>query len=98
MAKTVRIHPDALEEAEAATDWYGARSLRAAERFLDELTRGIDRITENPEQFPKFLYGTRRLVFAKFPYVIVFRETDLAVEIVAIAHGKRRPGYWRDRI
>jgi plasmid stabilization system protein ParE len=96
--RTARIHPDALQEAEAATDWYAERSPRAAERFLDELTRAIDRIAGNPEQFPKFVFGTRRMVLTKFPYVIVFRETDSVVVIVAVAHSRRRPGYWRDRL
>ena len=97
MPRTVRFHPDAVEEAEAATDWYVERSPRAAERFLDELLRGIDRIAENPEQFPKFVFGTRRMVLTNFPYLIVFRATDTTIEIVAVAHGRRRPGYWRNR-
>ncbi len=37
MPSQVRFHPSALEDAEAATAWYAARSMRAAKRFLDEL-------------------------------------------------------------
>lgn len=95
--RAVRIHPAALEEAGAATDWYAQRSHRAAERFLNELGRAIELVSEHPEQFPAFALGTRRMVLREFPYVIVFRETATTVEIVAIAHGRRRPGYWRDR-
>jgi plasmid stabilization system protein ParE len=95
--RTVRIHPAALEEASVATNWYAERSLRAAERFLDELDQAIERIAENPQQFPEYIYGTRRVVLYRFPYVIIFRESDAVVEIVAVAHGRRRPGYWRDR-
>jgi plasmid stabilization system protein ParE len=94
----VQIHPEALEEAGAAADWYAARSTRAAERFLNELGQAIERISENPERFPAFAFGTRRMVLRKFPYVIVFRETEMTIEIVAVAHGWRRPGYWRDRV
>jgi len=96
-ARTVHIHPAALEEAEAATDWYRERSRRAAERFLNELGRAIEQISGHPEQYPELAFGTRRMVLGRFPYVIVFRETLTAVEIVAIAHGRRRPGYWRNR-
>jgi plasmid stabilization system protein ParE len=96
--KTVRIHPAALEEAEAATEWYVERSRRAAERFLDELDQALERIAENPQQFAEYVYGTRCMVLRRFPYVVVFRAADAAVEIVAIAHGRRRPGYWRDRL
>jgi hypothetical protein len=36
-------------------------------------------------------------VLRRFPYLIVFREGMEGIEIVAVAHGRRRPGYWRDR-
>jgi plasmid stabilization system protein ParE len=42
--ESLRIHPAALEEVEAAADWYAQRSRRTAERFLDELDLAIDQI------------------------------------------------------
>ncbi len=94
----MRIHPAALEEAEAAVDWYAQRSPRAAERFLDELDRAIDQIAENPRQYSLHDFATRRMVLLRFPFVIVFREAAANVEIIAIAHGRRKPGYWRERL
>jgi plasmid stabilization system protein ParE len=94
----VRIHPDALEEAEAATEWYRRRSPRAATMFLDELDRAIERIGDHPGQFPEYAFGARRAVRQRFPYLIVFRGTSTGVEIIAVAHGRRRPGYWRGRV
>lgn len=95
---SVRIHPAALEEAEAATEWYRRRSPQVAGMFLDELDRTIDRIGVHPGQFPEYAFGTRRLVLQRFPYLVVFRETPTGVEVIAVAHGRRRPGYWRDRV
>lgn len=97
-SRSIQIHPAALEEAEAATDWYAERSPRAAVGFLKELEGSIRQISERPEQFPEFEFGTRRIMLRKFPFLLVFRETESTVEIIAIAHGRRRPGYWRDRI
>jgi hypothetical protein len=34
----------------------------------------------------------------KFPYLVVFREYPDHLFIVAVAHGHRRPGYWRKRL
>ena len=96
--KFVLIHPSALEEAEAATDWCALRSRQVAEAFLDELRRAMQQISEHPEKFPVLESGTRRIVLRKFPYLVIFRETATAVQIVAVAHGRRRPNYWRDRI
>jgi plasmid stabilization system protein ParE len=76
----------------------GRRSLRVAEMFLDEFDHAIDRIGDDPTQFSEYTFGTRRMVLQRFPYVIVFRETAAGVEIIAVAHGRRRPGYWRDRV
>ncbi len=95
---SVRIHPAALEEAEAATKWYRLRSMRAAEMFLDTLERAIERIGDHPRQFPEYAFGTRRMVLQRFPYLLVFRETAAGVEVIAVAHGRRRPGYWRERV
>ena len=72
--------------------------MRAAEMFLDELDRAIERIGNHPGQFPEYAYGTRRMVLQRFPYLLVFRETAPGMEVIAVAHGRRRPGDWRDRV
>jgi plasmid stabilization system protein ParE len=87
-----------LRRRRGPTDWYAERSRRAAEAFLNELDRAARQIAEHPEQFPAFEFGTRRIVLHKFPYVLVYRESDTGVEIIAVAHGRRRPGYWRNRV
>jgi plasmid stabilization system protein ParE len=95
---SVRTHPAALKEAEAATEWYRRRIMRAAEMFLDELDRAIERIGCHPGQFQEYAFGTRRIVLRRFPYLLVFRGTAAGVEVIAMAHGRRRSGYWRDRV
>lgn len=40
---------------------------------------------------------TRRLLVGRFPYQVVYRLRDTEIVIVAFAHLKRRPGYWRKR-
>jgi len=96
--RALSIHPAAIEETGAAVEWYRVRSERAAEGFLMELDRLIARISQHPEQFPEFELGTHRGIFRRFPYFVVFRETPAAIEILAVMHGRRRPGYWRTRI
>jgi plasmid stabilization system protein ParE len=97
MQRSVRFHPAALQDAEEAAAWYAERSVRAAARFLDELDRLIDLVSIAPNRFQAFDAGLRRAVFRRFPFYIVFRADDLNVVIVAVAHGKRRPRFWRDR-
>jgi plasmid stabilization system protein ParE len=93
----VSFHPEAMEEAGAAVRWYLERSTTAAGRLVRELAQAIETITEAPERWPVFESGTRRLPLRRFPFLVVYRVSAGAVEIVAVAHGRRRPGYWRSR-
>ena len=96
--KSLGIHPEALEETHAAVAWYAQRTARAMDALLNELDYAAQQISEKPERFPAFEYGTRRILFRRFPYSLIFRETAAGVEIVAVAHGFREPGYWRARV
>jgi toxin ParE1/3/4 len=93
----VSLHPRARDEIEEAQSWYEERSLLAAAGFLQELSRAIRHIGEAPNRYPISLHGTRRLVLDRFPFNIFYRASADSVVIVALAHQKRRPGYWADR-
>lgn len=66
--------------------------------FLHELDGAMDQSAQNPEQYPRHDFGTRRIVLRRFLFVIVFRKAVAGVGIIAIPHGRRRPGYWRERL
>ena len=95
--RTPRFHYEAFEEAEAAQRWYSERSLVAARAFTAELGHAIEIVSESPERWPRSSANTRRYVFPRFPFSLVYRMKDNVIEIVAVAHHKRRPGYWRHR-
>ena len=97
MLHLVEIHPDAIQEAAAAVEWYAARSQRTAEAFTVELDRAVEVISQSPERWPAYLHGTRRYLLRRFPFAVVYRVGPSTVQVVAISHGKRRPGYWRER-
>jgi plasmid stabilization system protein ParE len=87
----------ARSEIDEALSWYLDRSVRAAEGFLREIDRGLALIAQSPELWPTFESGTRRYVLRRYPYSIIFRETPKGLEVVAVAHHKRRPTYWVGR-
>jgi plasmid stabilization system protein ParE len=97
-ATDVEIHPDALIEADAGVAWYLERSLGAAERFFAEVERAFEAILEAPERWPLHLHGTRRYLLYKFPYCVIYQASGSVVRIYAVAHTKRRPGYWKARL
>jgi len=96
--RQIDVHPEAVAEARAATLWYRESSASAADAFLAEIDRAVERISENPDMYPHCAGGTRRYLLQRFPFYLVYREVAGRLEIVAIAHGRRRPGYWKKRI
>ena len=97
-SKKVEFHEDAALEYEAAFEWYLERSILAASKFAEALNRGIDMIVEAPQRWPTGSNGTRRFLLQKFPFAIVYRELPAIIQMVAIAHTRRKPGYWRERV
>ena len=95
--KPVEFHPEALVETEAAVAWYRERSFRAAEVFIRELENAIAAIAEAPHRWPVYESGCRRFPLQRFPYLVIYRDKPQSIEVLAVAHGRRRPGYWRPR-
>jgi toxin ParE1/3/4 len=96
--KPYRFDPQAWLELEAADDWYLQRSPEASVRFLAAVYDALETIVESPQRWPKYVHGTRRFILYSFPFSIIYLDEPAVVSIVAVAHSRRRPGYWRDRV
>ncbi len=92
------FHPRAIFEARKARNWYAHRNLAVATRFMAELDRAIDKIKDGPDRWPKYLFGARFFKLRRFPYMVIYWEDQASILILAVAHAKRRPGYWRKRL
>jgi toxin ParE1/3/4 len=97
--KPVVLAPAAQAELEGATEWYEVRAGGIGLKFVLCVDEALQEIGESPASFPKWEQDdrVRRFVLQRFPYVIFYRETPEAVEVIAVAHGAREPGYWRKR-
>ena len=97
-AAAIRFHPAAAQEVEATYDWYAARNPTAARGFREELRHAIEAVAQNPETWPPYGRGARRYLFQRFPFSLVYVLRGGEVQILAVAHGRRQPGYWRSRL
>jgi toxin ParE1/3/4 len=97
-AKPLEIHPSALAEFKSAVTWYLERNETAAMKFVAEVDRGVELLLKSPARWPAGEHGTRKIVLRRFPFALVYREKLYAIQILAIAHGHRRPGYWKSRL
>ena len=97
MSCEVRLDPHAEAEILSSLAWYSSRSDLAARSFVHELMRVIARAVDSPERSPKYLHGARRIVFPRFPFSLVYRMKGEVLEVLAVAHQSRKPGYWKGR-
>src|SRR5688500_4646538 len=96
--RIVDFHPEAIAEAREARLWYRLRSQTAEERFHQELRAAIASIREAPHRWPLDTDDLRQCRLSGFPYRLIYwTEGDYSL-VVAIAHSKRRPGYWKGRL
>ena len=93
----VKLHPDARAELRAARKWYYERSPLSAFAFAQTVQNAISRIKDVPDTFPLADHGTRKFVLQRFPFNIFYLTRKTEIVIVAVAHQKRRPGYWSSR-
>jgi plasmid stabilization system protein ParE len=96
-AMPIEFDPRAIAEVRAARRWYSRRSAGVADRFLAEFDRAIEQISKTPQQWPSYLHGTRVYRLRRFPYLVIYRQAPAAIQVVAVAHGSRKPGYWKRR-
>ncbi len=93
----VGFHDDAIAEYVAAVAWYERDYAGRGERFRAAVERTVADIGEGPQAFPK-RFGVHVVPVHRFPYVVFFEMVEVTtVRVLAVAHAKRRPGYWRER-
>jgi len=96
-SKSVRFIPEAEAELEQAATWYEERIVGRGGLFVRAVRDAVGLIAEEPDRWPLRPSGTRRYVMAGYPYLLFYRESKSLLEIVAVAHARRRPDYWRGR-
>ena len=98
--KRVQLRRIAKRDLREAVAWYRERDPHLAERFLDEVYGVLALL----EQFPNIggrVFGvsgaeTRQLPVDSFPYHVVFKRFAERISVLAIAHDRKRPGYWNE--
>jgi toxin ParE1/3/4 len=96
--KDLEFHPDAAAELLAAEEWYAERSVVASRSFIQESNLVFDLLQAAPDRWPMSEDGTRRALFARFPFSVIYRVRADRVEVIAVAHQRREPGYWKYRL
>jgi toxin ParE1/3/4 len=95
--KRLRLHRLALKEFFEAGDFYKADSESAAEAFSLVMEDSFRLLAEDPLIGTPRKDGLRSFTVRQFPYNLIYRDEPDRVYILAIAHHRRKPGYWAKR-
>ncbi len=102
MSRRVLFEPEASAELEEAAIWYEAQRSGLGRAFLTAVDRAIEHIAAWPDArlsvpgVPASL-SVRQFPVSRFPYRIAYLVTSQELRVLAVAHARRRPGYWRSR-
>ena len=83
----VTIRPQAKADLRNAHDWYEERCAGLGDEFLADHAETLLRLEADPERFPLYYRGFRRVLTHRFPYKIFFRIVERNIIIVRILHG-----------
>ena len=97
-SKPLRFHPQAEQEYLTALSWYQERSLTAAMSLEGAFDQALERIREAAYRWPIYFKDFRKYTLRQFPFSIVYQDFSSELVVFAVAHGRRQPGYWRDRM
>jgi toxin ParE1/3/4 len=92
------LHSAAKAELFDAVDWYDDKREGLGKELMEEVQQALQYLEIRPHIGPYLGKGPYRFYRVKrFPYLIYYEELEKSIWVVAIAHERRKPGYWRKR-
>ena len=93
------FHPEAQAEHLEAIAYYEEQRAGLGAKYLAEFERVLARVCESPHRYPiERSPSIRRVRLHRFPFKVLFRSDDGKVQVLAVAHHRRRPTYWLGRV
>lgn len=90
--------PEAEQEMIEAALYYQSQASGLGVDFLAEVERALKFIVASPTTYPIIEGELRRRILKRFPFGVLYRFDPVEIVITAVAHLRRRPGYWKKRI
>ena len=92
------FEPAARVEFVEAARWYAVEAGRFyATDFRNEVHRALNLLCDHPSMGTPAKSNTRSMVVHRYPFFIVYRIDSDTLHVLAVAHQRRRPGYWVGR-
>jgi plasmid stabilization system protein ParE len=88
----------ARQEFDEAFEYYESRQQGLGEGFRKAVREQVQKIASHPDAWVLVRHGTRKCLGSRFPYDVIYQKSGEKILVLALAHRKRRPLYWQDRI
>lgn len=94
----LEFHPEAELELIAAAVHYEEQVSGLGQRFEAEIRHATHLLVDQPEIGVSVESNLRKFILIRFPFALYYSVTADVPCVEAIAHQRRRPGYWKSRI
>ena len=88
----------ARQEFDEAFEYYESRHEGLGEKFRTAVREQVQKIASQPDALILIRPGIRKCLGSRFPYDLIYQKLGDGILVLALAHRKRRPLYWQDRI
>jgi len=92
------FHPEARIEFLESVVYYESQQTGLGQRFLEAVTEAVRRIQVHPNMYRLVGEASHQCRIPRFPFGIIYRVKRRRIEVLAVMHLHRRPGYWQNRI
>ena len=93
------FHPAGEAEYLESIAYYESKHPGLGATYLGEFEKAMDAICEAPHRNPvERRPDVRRMRMKRFPFTVLYRENANTVQVLAVAHNRRRPQYWLGRL
>ena len=93
------FHPAAEADHLESVAYFESKRPGLGASYLAEFEEMMTHVCEVPHRYPiEKDTDIRRTGMDRFPYTVYFRETAGSVQVLAVAHHRRRPSYWLGRL
>jgi plasmid stabilization system protein ParE len=98
MDKRIIFTPEAEQDTDDGYVWYESRAIGLGRGFLIAVDACVQAISRNPKLYQTIYQDYRRGIIRRFPYSIIYEETDGTIIIYAVFDSRRAPDQWRERV
>ncbi len=94
----VAFHPEAENELRAAVGDFEGKREGLGYQLSQDIWRRLGLLAEFPDLGREAEFGIRSLNLRRYPYTIVYSHRPEHIYVLAMAHYRMRPGYWKGRV